>query len=88
MEDPDLGMSHEEVHEHEQITPKSVSNVEGISNFFNGLGRRKTKKKAVEEPEAHEEHCDGDPFVRGGKLYGQNYQEIKVNILYYYTICL
>ena len=84
MEDPDLGMSHEEVEEQEQITPKSVSDVEGIaSNFFNGLGRRKTKKKAVEEPEAHEEHCDGDPFVRGGKLYGQNYQEIKVNILYY-----
>ena len=72
---------------------EEVEDVEGrIRDFFRGLfGRDKKPKEEYEELEEDEEDEDeddfiedegvgGNPFVRDGKLYGQDYDKLKVSI--------
>ena len=72
---------------------EEVKDVEGrIRDFFRGLfGRDKKPKEDYEELEKEEEDEDeddfiedegvgGNPFVRDGKLYGQDYDKLKVSI--------
>ena len=73
------------------VDQEEVEDVEGrIRDFFRGLfGRGKKKEEDYEELEDEEEDDDddfvedeeavgGNPFVRDGKLYGQDYEQLKV----------
>ena len=64
-----------------------------IRDFFRGLfGRDKKPEDDYEELEEEEEDEDdfiedegaggGNPFVRDGKLYGQDYDKLKVTLSY------
>ena len=71
-----------------------VEDVEGrIRDFFRGLfGRDKKPEDDYEELEEEEDDEDdfiedegaggGNPFVRDGKLYGQDYDKLKVTLSY------
>ena len=67
-----------------------------IGDFFRGLfGRSKKPEEHYEELEEEEDEDDfvedeeggGNPFVRDGKLYGQDFDKLKVTISIYMQSC-
>lgn len=81
MEDPDLDISPEEVEETDTFLEEVLEDVEGaIGSFFRGIfGKRKNNDEIWEGEEGGEEG-DGEPVING-RLFGQNYQEIKASCL-------
>ena len=85
-------MSAEQIDEVDKFDKEDIEDVEGkITDFFMGLfGRRKKDKPVVDEDEdnnnivdeeddfVEEESWDGNPFVKDSKLYGQDYDKLKV----------
>ena len=85
-------MSAEQIAEVDKFDKEDIDDVEGkITDFFMGLfGRRKNDEPVVDEDAdnnnivdeeddfVEEESWDGNPFVKDSKLYGQDYDKLKV----------
>ena len=83
-----------------QYSQVEVEDVEGrIRDFFRGIFGRSTKPEEeyeqLEEDEEDEEDefledegVGGNPFVRDGKLYGQDYDKLKVTVSIYSKLCV
>ena len=64
---------------------EEVEDVEGrVKNFFRGLFGRGEEPEEEEEKEEDRDNfvedgaAGGNPFIRDGKLYGQDYEKLKV----------
>ena len=87
-------LSPEEIYERDKFDKEEVEDVEGrITNFFLGLfGYKKDKEPVADEDDDNnnvvdeeddfieEESWDGNPFVKDSKLYGQDFDKLKVSI--------
>ena len=85
-------MSAEEIDEIEKFEKEEVEDVEGrITDFFMGLfGYKKREDVKIDEDAdnnnivdeeddfVEEEYWDGNPFVKDSKLYGQDFEKLKV----------
>ena len=85
-------LSAEEIEEMEKFEKDEVKDVEGrITDFFMGLFGYKKKEDVKIDEDAdnnnivdeeddfvEEESWDGNPFVKDSKLYGQDYEKLKV----------
>ena len=66
---------------------EEVEDVEGrVKNFFRGLFGRGEEPEEEEEKEedgdnfVEDDAAGGNPFIRDGKLYGQDYEKLKVGL--------
>ena len=59
---------------------EEVEDVEGrVKNFFRGLfGRGEEPEEEAGDYFVEDDAAGGNPFIRDGKLYGQDYEKLKV----------